>query len=124
MTFVEMLNYVVENVENEEVKAIAKARIEREQKANETRKNYVAKKNAAKEEAKAVLREKAIAVLGTEPKTATEIVEALAAQGETITRQAIPHLFKPALEEGKVAKDTVVIEGEKSKTKAVGYKLA
>ncbi len=122
MKYIEMLNYVIENVKDEEVVATATQAKQTYENAQVTRKAYLAKKTAEKQEAKAEVRAKAIAVLGETPKTATEIVEALKAEGVEVTRQAIPPLLKPALEEGTVAKEAIKVEGAKGKV--VGYKLA
>jgi len=120
MKFVEFLNWIVENVENEEVKAVATARLEREAKEAKTRAAYAEKQKAKKAEAKAEVREKVLAVLTAELKTATEIVEAAGVEG--LTRQAIPPLLKPLVEEGKVVKEQFTVAGAKGKV--VGYKLA
>ena len=123
MKYTEFIAEVIalaEAAEKTEVVEKAKTELAKYEKAQVTRATYAEKQKAKKAEAKAEVREKAIAVLTAEPKTATEIVEALAAEGVTVTRQAIPPLFKTALEEGRVAKETIKVE----KKTAVGYKLA
>ena len=122
MKYIEMLNYVIENVTDEAVVEAATKAKGTYEKSQVTRKAYTAKKAEEKRAAKAEVLEKALAVLGDEPKTATEIVEALAAEGIEVTRQAIPPLFKAALEEGRVTKEAFKIEGTKGKV--IGYKRA
>lgn len=118
--FIAEVKTIAEAAGKQEVVEFAEKELVKYEKAQETRKAYTEKKTAEKRAAKAEVLEKAIAVLTAEPKTATEIVEALAAEGVTVTRQAIPPLFKTALEEGRVAKETIKVE----KKTAVGYKLA
>ena len=117
MKYTEFLTYVYENVENEEVKAIAKARLEREAKEQATRKAYADKKAAEARAEKAALAEEIFAALTDEPQTATDLIEAAGKTG-TITPQGVAALVKN-YGEGKVAKTEIKIAGVKGKK--VGY---
>ena len=121
MKYTEFIAEVIalaEAAEKTEVVEKAKAELAKYEKAQVTRATYTEKQKAKKAEAKAEVREKVLAVLTAELQTATEIVEAAGVEG--LTRQAIPPLLKPLVEEGKVVKETIKVE----KKTAVGYKLA
>ena len=115
MKYTEFLTYVIENVENEEVKAVAKARLEREAKEQASRKKYAEKKAADERAKKAELAEKIFAALTDEPQTATDLI---AATGVEITPQGVAALVKN-YGEGKVAKTEIKLAGVKGKK--VGY---
>ena len=115
MKFTEFLTYVIENVENEEVVAVAKARLEREAKEQATRKAYADKKTAEKRAEKEILAEKVFAALTDEPQTATDLIKAA---GVDITPQGVAALVR-VYGEGKVAKTEIKIAGVKGKK--VGY---
>lgn len=119
MKTVEFYEYVIGNVENEEVKAFAETQLAKYEKAQETRKAYTERKNAEKNAARDAVREKVVAVLTNEPKTATTLIEEA---GVEISRQAIAPLLKPLIEAGTVTKEPVTIAGAKGKQ--VGYKLS
>jgi len=106
--------------EKTEVTEFAEKELKKYENAQVTRAAYAEKQKAKKAEAKAEVREKVLAVLTAELKTATEIVEAAGVEG--LTRQAIPPLLKPLVEEGKVVKEQFTVAGAKGKV--VGYKLA
>lgn len=118
--FIAEVKTIAEAAGKTEVVEFAEKELAKYEKAQETRAAYAEKQKAKKAEAKAEIREKVFAVLTAELQTATEIVEAAGVEG--LTRQAIPPLLKPLVEEGKVVKEQFTVAGAKGKV--VGYKLA
>ena len=109
MTQREFYEAVIATSENEELVAFAKAGIEKLDKTNETRKVKTAEKAAAKEAEKAPIREAIFAVITTEPKTASTLIEEA---GVEVKPQSIPSLLKPLIEAGKVAKADIKVKGK------------
>ena len=109
MTQREFYAKVIEIVEDAEVKAFAEAGIEKLDKTNEARKEKTAEKAAAKEAEKAPIREAIFAVITTEGKTASTLIEEA---GVEIKPQAIPSLLKPLIEAGEVIKTDIKVKGK------------
>ena len=86
--------------------------------ANEKRREINARKRAEKEAERAPIREAIMAVITSEPKTATTLI---AEAGVEIKPQAIPSLLKGAIEAGKVLKVDVKVKGKGTHR---GYVLA
>ena len=109
MTQREFYAKVIEIVEDAEIKAFAEAGIEKLDKTNEARKVKTAEKAVAKEAEKAPIREAIFAVIGTEGKTASTLIEEA---GVEVKPQAIPSLLKPLIEAGKVIKTDIKVKGK------------
>ena len=116
MTQREFYEKVIAIVEDAEVKAFAEAGIEKLDKTNEARKVKTAEKAAEKEAIKAPIREAIYAVITTEGKTASTLIED--AGVAEVKPQAIPSLLKPLIEAGKVIKTDIPVKG---KGKVRGY---
>ncbi len=115
MTQREFLEKVIAEVENEEMIDFAKETLDKLDARNEARKVATAAKAAEKEAERAPIREAIYAVMTDEPKTATTLIQEA---GVEIKPQAIPHLVKGLILEGKVEKAEVKVTG---KGKQVGY---
>lgn len=102
----------------EEITEFAEQAIVKMDERNATRKEKTAEKAAEKEAERAPIRAAIVAALTDEPKTATTLIEEA---GVEIKPQAIPHLLKGLIEEGKIAKTQVKVAG---KGKQVGYTVA
>lgn len=109
MTEREFYTKVIETVDNAELKEFAEAGIAKIDKANEARKAKNAEKAVAKEAEKAPIREAIFAVITTEGKTASTLIEEA---GVEIKPQAIPALIKPLIEAGKVIKTDIKVKGK------------
>ena len=103
---------------NDELTAFATAGIEKLDHTNSLRKNATAKKALEKEAERAPIREAIMAVMTTEPKTATTLI---AEAGVEVKPQAIPSLLKGLVEDGTIVKSDVKVTG---KGKQRGYALA
>lgn len=109
MTEREFYTKIIETVADEELKTFAESGIERIDKANEARRAKNAEKAVAKEAEKAPIREAIFAVITTEGKTASTLIEEA---GVEVKPQAIPSLLKPLIEEGKVIKTDIKVKGK------------
>ena len=87
---------------------------------NEKRKVHAAEKAAEKQELKAPVRNALFAALSDEPKTATELVAAIASDFEVKTA-SVPSLMKPFVDNGSVLKVDVKVKGKGTQR---GYVLA
>ena len=76
---------------------------------NEVRKVAAAKKAAEKQAEKAPIREALFAVIGSEPMTATALIEAA---GLDIKPASVPSLLRPFVESGEVAKVDIKVTGK------------
>ena len=76
---------------------------------NENRKAANAKKAAEKQAEKAPIREALLAVIGSEPMTATALIEAA---GLDIKPASVPSLLRPFVESGEVVKVDVKVTGK------------
>ena len=86
--------------------------------ANEKRREVNSVKRAEKEAEKAPVREAIMAVITSEPKTATTLITEA---GVEIKPQAIPSLLKGAIEAGTVVKVDMKVKGKGTQR---GYQLA
>ena len=118
MTNREFYQAVIDANINDELTAFATAGIEKLDHTNSLRKDATAKKALEKEAERAPIREAIMAVMTTEPKTATTLI---AEAGVEIKPQAIPSLLRGLCEEGIVVKTEVRVTG---KGKQRGYALA
>lgn len=118
MTQREFLENVAQGVMNDEMVAYATERITALDVANEKRREVTSAKRAEKEAEKAPVREAIMAVITSEPKTATTLI---AEAGVEIKPQAIPSLLKDAIEAGTVVKVDVKVKGKGTQR---GYQLA
>ena len=118
MTTREFYQAVIDASINEEITAFATAGIEKLDHALTLRKDSAAKKALEKEAERAPIRDAIMAVMTTEPKTATTLIEEA---GVEIKPQAIPSLLKSLCEAGTVVKTEVRVTG---KGKQRGYALA
>lgn len=118
MTQREFLENVANGIMNEEMVTFATERIAALDAANEKRREINARKRAEKEAEKAPIREAIMAVITSEPKTATTLI---AEAGVEIKPQAIPSLLKGAIEAGTVLKVDVKVKGKGTQR---GYQLA
>lgn len=109
MTNREFYEAVVNANVSEELTAFATEAIAKLDKTNEARKEKTAEKAAAKEAEKAPIREAIFAVITTEGKTASTLIEEA---GVDIKPQAIPSLIKPLIEAGKVIKTDIKVKGK------------
>jgi hypothetical protein len=78
---------------------------------NEKRKSAAAVKAAEKQAEKAPIRNALFEAIGSEPKTATELVALIAAEFEVKTA-SVPSLLKPFVEDGSVLKVDVKVKGK------------
>ena len=97
------------DVITDEMKEMAASLIEKLDHTNEVRKVAAAKKAAEKQAEKAPIREALIAVLGSEPLTATALIEAA---GLDIKPASVPSLLRPFVESGEVVKVDVKVTGK------------
>ena len=118
MTNREFYQAVINANINDELTAFATASIEKLDHTNSLRKDVTAKKAQEKEAERAPIRDAIMAVMTTEPKTATTLIEEA---GVEIKPQAIPSLLKDLVESGTVVKNDVKVTG---KGKQRGYALA
>lgn len=118
MTQREFLENVAQGVMNDEMVAYATERITALDTANEKRREVNSVKRAEKEAEKAPIREAVMAVITSEPKTATTLITEA---GVEIKPQAIPSLLKGAIEAGTVVKVDVKVKGKGTQR---GYALA
>lgn len=110
MTERDFYTKVIEANVSEELTAFATAGIEKIDKANETRRAKNAEKAIAKEAEKAPIREAIFAVITTEGKTASTLIEE--AGLAEVKPQSIPSLLKPLIEAGKVIKTDIKVKGK------------
>lgn len=92
-----------------EMKEMAVSLIEKLDHSNEVRKIAAAKKAAEKQAEKAPIREALFAVIGSEPLTATGLIEAA---GLNIKPASVPSLLRPFVESGEVAKVDIKVPGK------------
>ena len=118
MTQREFLENVANGIMNEEMATFATERIATLDSANEKRREINSAKRAEKEAEKAPIREAIMAVITSEPKTATTLI---AEAGVEIKPQAIPSLLKGVIEAGTVVKVDVKVKGKGNQR---GYQLA
>ena len=118
MTTREFYQAVIDANINEELTAFAAAGVEKLDHALSLRKDSAAKKALEKEAERAPIRDAIMAVMTTEPKTATILI---AESGVEVKPQAIPSLLKDLVEDGTVVKRDVKVTG---KGKQRGYALA
>lgn len=118
MTNREFYQAVIDANINDELTAFATAGIEKLDHTNSLRKDAIAKKALEKEAERAPIRDAIMAVMTTEPKTATTLITEA---GVEIKPQAIPSLLKGLVEDGTVVKSDVKVTG---KGKQRGYALA
>ena len=118
MTQREFLENVANGVMNEEMVTFATERIAALDTANEKRREINSAKRAEKEAEKAPIRAAIMAVITSEPKTATTLIEEA---GVEIKPQAIPSLLKAEVEAGTVLKVDVKVKGKGTQR---GYQLA
>lgn len=118
MTNREFYQAVIDANINDELTAFATAGIEKLNHTNSLRRDATAKKVLEKEAERAPIREAIMAVMTTEPKTATTLI---AEAGVEIKPQAIPSLLKGLCEDGTIVKSDVKVIG---KGKQRGYALA
>ena len=118
MTQREFLENVAQGVMNDEMATYATERLTALDTANEKRREVNSVKRAEKEAEKAPIREAVMAVITSEPKTATTLI---AEAGLEIKPQAIPSLLKGAIEAGTVVKVDVKVKGKGPQR---GYQLA
>lgn len=118
MTQREFLENVAQGVMNDEMAEYATERITALDTANERRKEINSVRRAEKEAERAPIREAVMAVITSEPKTATTLI---AEAGVEIKPQAIPSLLKSAIEAGTVVKVDVKVKGKGTQR---GYTLA
>lgn len=110
MTGREFYAAVIEANINDELTTFAQDAIAKLDKANEARKVKTAEKAVAKEAEKAPIREAIFAVITTEGKTASTLIEE--AGLAEVKPQSIPSLLKPLIEEGKVIKTDIKVKGK------------
>ena len=118
MTQREFLENVANGVMNDEITTFATERIAALDAANEKRREINAAKRAEQEAEKAPIREAIVAVITSEPKTATTLITEA---GVEIKPQAIPSLLKGVIEAGTVLKVDVKVKGKGTQR---GYQLA
>ena len=118
MTQREFLENVANGTMNDEMVEFATERLTAMDIANEKRREANAVKRAEKEAEKAPIREAVMAVITSEPKTATTLI---AEAGVEIKPQAIPPLLKGAIEAGTIVKVDVKVKGKGTQR---GYTLA
>lgn len=103
---------------NTEIQDFAIERMAAMDKSNEKRRDKAVAVRAEKEAEKAPIREAIMAVLSTEPKTATSLI---AEAGVEVKPQSIPSLLKGEVEAGHVLKVDVKVTGKGTQR---GYVLA
>ena len=118
MTNREFYQEVINANVNDELTAFATAGIEKLDHTNSLRKDTTAKKAQEKEAERAPIRDAIMAVMTTEPKTATTLI---AESGVEVKPQAMPSLLKGLVMDGTVVKSDVKVIG---KGKQRGYALA
>ena len=118
MTNREFYQAVINANINDELTAFATAGIEKLDHTNSLRKDATVKKTQEREAERAPIRDAIMAVMTTEPKTATTLI---AESGVEVKPQAIPSLLKGLVEDGTVVKSDVKVTG---KGKQRGYALA
>lgn len=109
MTTREFYQAVINANISDEITAFATAGIEKLDHTNSLRKDATAKKAQEKETERAPIRDAIMAVMTTEPKTATTLI---AEAGVEIKPQAIPSLLKNLCEDGTVVKSEVKVTGK------------
>ena len=110
MTQREFYTAVIEANINEELVAFATSAIEKLDATNAKRVEKNAEKAIAKEAEKAPIREAIFAVITTEGKTASTLIEE--AGLAEVKPQSIPSLLKPLIEAGKVIKTDIKVKGK------------
>ena len=118
MTQREFLENVANGIMNDEMTTFATERLTAMDSANEKRREANSVKRAEKEAEKAPIREAVMAVITSEPKTATTLI---AEAGVEIKPQAMPSLLKSVIEAGTVLKVNVKVKGKSTQR---GYQLA
>ena len=118
MTQREFLENIANGTMNDEMVTFATERIAALDSTNEKRREVNSAKRAEKEAEKAPARAAIMAVITSEPKTATTLI---AEAGVEIKPQAIPSLLKGAIEAGAVVKVDVKVKGKGTQR---GYTLA
>ncbi len=118
MTQREFLESIANGTMNDEMVAFATERLTAMDSANEKRREANAAKRAEQEAEKAPIREAIMAVITSEPKTATTLI---AEAGVEMKPQAMPSLLRDAIEAGVVLKADVKVKG---KSTLRGYQLA
>ena len=109
MTNREFYQAVIDANINDELTAFATAGIEKLDHTNSLRKDATAKKAQEKEVERAPIRDAIMAVMTTEPKTATTLI---AESGVEVKPQAIPSLLKGLVEDGTIVKSDVKVTGK------------
>ena len=118
MTNREFYTAVINANINDELTEYAAAEIEKLDATNAKRREKAAEKSAEKNAEKAPIREALFNALGSEPQTATALIEAT---GLEIKPQSIPSLMKTFVEAGTVLKVDVKVKGKGTQR---GYVLA
>ena len=118
MTQREFLENIANGIMNEEMVTFATERLTAMDKANEKRREANSVKRAEEEAERAPIREAIMAVITSEPKTATTLI---AEAGVEIKPQAMPSLLKDVIKAGTVLKVDVKVKG---KGTLRGYALA
>lgn len=118
MTQRDFLKSIANGTMNDEMVAFATERLTAMDAANERRREVNSAKRAEKEAERAPIREAVMAVITSEPKTATTLITEA---GVEIKPQAIPSLLKSAIEAGHVLKVDVKVKGKGTQR---GYVLA
>lgn len=118
MTNREFFEAVINANINDELTAFATAGIEKLDHTNSLRKDAAAKKAVEKEAERAPIRDAIMAVMTSEPKTASTLI---ADAGVEIKPQAIPSLLKGLVEDGTIVKSDVKVAGKGTQK---GYALA
>ena len=118
MTQREFLENVAQGIMDDEMVAYATERITALDTMNEKRRETNSIKRMEKEAEKAPIREAIMAVITSEPKTATTII---AEAGVEIKPQAITSLLKGLIETGAVVKVDMKVKGKGTQR---GYALA
>ena len=118
MTQREFLENVANGIMNEEMATFATERIATLDNANGKRREANSAKRAEQEVEKAPIREAIMAVITSEPKTATTLI---AEAGVEMKPQAMPSLLRDAIKAGTVLKADVKVKG---KSTLRGYTLA
>ena len=118
MTQREFLENVANGIMNDEMATFATERIIALDAANEKRREINSAKRAELEAERAPIREAIMAVITSEPKTATTLI---AEAGVEMKPQAMPSLLKSVIEAGTVLKADVKVKGKGTQR---GYQLA
>lgn len=118
MTAREFYEAVMQADVKDELKEFARIALEKLDHTNSLRREKALAKAEEKEAAMAPVREKLMAVMTDEFKTATMLI---ADAGVEITPHKVPHLLKGLVEDGTVVKGEVKVTG---KGKQVGYAKA